>query len=71
MKIVNNKKDNKDRVLMATNFRELELIFGAVEKVRLHLPKNMGTAHDHSRLKNIQLSIGNFLKEYKRLKSKE
>ncbi len=63
MKITIEKKDKYDRILFATNIPELKLLFGIIHKTRLYLPRNIGTTHDHTRLKDMQRNIGNFLKE--------
>lgn len=63
MKITIEKKDKYDRILFATNIPELKLLYGILHKTRLHLPNNIGTMHDHTRLKNMQRNIGKFIKE--------
>ena len=53
----------KHRLLLATNVKELELLYGIVQKACLHFPQHpIRFLEDYSRLKNMKESLGKGLR---------
>ena len=64
-------KDDKNRILLATNMDELLILKGIVETAKLHMPRTIAYTNDYHRLKNIFRCLKNFVKEYETEKYNE
>ncbi len=57
--------NGKKRLLIALGRQELELLYGVIKKAYLHTPDTAETAKTITRLRNMKISMGKFIREMK------